>query len=250
MDETRMKWRTAFSGATRIYVGTDGGRDLVSLFLLSSGRTGSRRGRTKQSGALAFLTCIVNEPRKSIHSLAKRGKEEGIGRRGSLSRLSIAIFYSHRPTICLPEALVLFLPVYKHQPLEKRKRKRSGRDRLTRSIEIRVLPSRSIPTLIPYLYFYLSKMPLVVYVPPSPISITYISPFPRHRRIRFEIPTRENAAANCKSIIVTNDNPPQTSTFARILLASESGDSDGEGGKDARNGRNTRGHRPAEGGSP
>ena len=124
MDETRMKWRTAFSGATRIYVGTDGGRDLVSLFLLSSGRTGSRRGRTKQSGALAFLTCIVNEPRKSIHSLAKRGKEEGIGRRGSLSRLSIAIFYSHRPTICLPEALVLFLPVYKHQPLEKRKRKR------------------------------------------------------------------------------------------------------------------------------
>ena len=48
-------------------------RDLVSLFLLSDGRTGSRRGRTKQSGALAFLTCIVNEPRKSIHSLAGTG---------------------------------------------------------------------------------------------------------------------------------------------------------------------------------
>lgn len=30
----------------------------------------SRRGRPKQSGTLAFLTCIVNEPRKSIHSLA------------------------------------------------------------------------------------------------------------------------------------------------------------------------------------
>lgn len=95
-------------------------RDLVSLFLLSDGRTGSRRGRTKQSGALAFLTCIVNEPRKSIHSLVGRGGE-GIGRRGSLSRLSIAIFYSHRPTICLPEALVL--PVYKHQALERRKGK-------------------------------------------------------------------------------------------------------------------------------
>lgn len=198
MDETRMKWRTAFSGATRIYVGTDGGRDLVSLFLLSSGRTGSRRGRTKQSGALAFLTCIVNEPRKSIHSLAKRGKEEGIGRRGSLSRLSIAIFYSHRPTICLPEALVLFLPVYKHQPLEKRKRKRSGRDRLTRSIEIRVLPSRSIPTLIPYLYFYLSKMPLVVYVPPLPdihhIYLT-LSSTPPH-------PIRDTDPRKCRTLTV------------------------------------------------
>lgn len=30
---------------------------------------------TKQSGTLASLTCIVNEPRKSIHSLA--GKRRG-----------------------------------------------------------------------------------------------------------------------------------------------------------------------------
>lgn len=57
-------------GQTGEFQWTDGAtRDLVLSFY-SSATASSQRGRPKQSGALAFLTCIVNEPRKSIHSLA------------------------------------------------------------------------------------------------------------------------------------------------------------------------------------
>lgn len=200
-------------------------RDLVSLFLLSDGRTGSRRGRTKQSGALAFLTCIVNEPRKSIHSLAGRGGE-GIGRRGSLSRLSIAIFYSHRPTICLPEALVLLSRLSINTRPSRGGKEKKRKRKWTRSFN-EIDRDTSPPFEIhPYsIFIFLSlKDASLVYVP---LSVAYISSFPRYRH-------RKCRLANCKSIIhkrTTRYSSPGARiaalTLARILPVSENGDSDG-----------------------
>lgn len=92
-DRVRARKRSSFCFS----VGARTETDLSFLFRPRTRRARPRQGRLKQSAALAFLVRIVNEPCKSIHSLADQPTL-------AVARLLFpsTYFTPPRPTICLP----------------------------------------------------------------------------------------------------------------------------------------------------